>query len=137
MLDFDIEPTALEDLARTYGIRLMVLFGSAVTGRIRPDSDVDIAVLLDRPDLSFRDLAELEHRLQESFQDRKVDLSIINRADPLFLRKITEVCQLLYGSTAELQRLKIYAFRRYQDHKRFLEMERRYAERLLSTPPAR
>ncbi len=28
-----------------------------------------------------------------------------------------------------LQRLKIYAFKRYQDHRKYLEMERRYVER--------
>ena len=32
--------------------------------------------------------------------DHEVDVAIINHADPLFLRKITERCRLLYGSAA-------------------------------------
>jgi len=33
---------------------------------------------------------------------------------------------LLYGPTRPLHELKIYAFKRYQDHRRFLAMERAY-----------
>ena len=36
-------------LERDPRVRLAVLFGSLATGRERPDSDVDIAVLADRP----------------------------------------------------------------------------------------
>jgi hypothetical protein len=55
----------------------------------------------------------------------------LDHADPLFLKKITERCGLLAGKLTDFQRLKLLAFRRYQDHKRFLEMEHRFAERFL------
>jgi hypothetical protein len=64
--------------------------------------------------------------------DREVDVAILNRADPLFLKKITEDCRLVYGSPRDLQRMKIYAFKRYQDHRRYLDMERLYVEQLLA-----
>ena len=48
------------------------------------------------------------------------------------VRKITETCHLLHGSPRALQRLKIYAFKRYQDHRKYLEMERRYVEHSLT-----
>jgi len=56
-----------------------------------------------------------------------------NGMDPnqlsLFLKKITEQCRLLYGSPRALSELMIYAFKRYQDHRRFLAMEREYVSR--------
>ena len=122
----------LEDVARKHGIRLLLEFGSSVTGRLHPRSDLDLAVLLERPPRSFRELGELTCDLQEVFPDREVDVALVNRADPLLLKKITETCRLLYGSVGELQRLKLYAFKRYQDHRKFLDMERRYVERSLA-----
>jgi len=63
--------------------------------------------------------------------DHEVDVAIINHADPLFLKKITERCRLLYGSPRRLAELKIYAFKRYQDHRRYLALEREYVHRTL------
>ena len=64
--------------------------------------------------------------------DHEVDVAIINHADPLFLKKISERCRLLYGSPRRLAELKIYAFKRYQDHRRYLDLEREYVQRTLA-----
>jgi predicted nucleotidyltransferase len=129
--------TDLERLARTYGIRLVLQFGSSVTGRLHPGSDVDVAVLLDRPQLTLAERAGLLHELQPLFPDREVDLAILNHADPLFLKKVTEDCRLLHGAPAELARLKLYAFKRYQDHRKYLDLERRFVAKALTGPVAR
>ena len=71
--------------------------------------------------------------LQGVFPEYEVDLALINRADPLFLKKITEDCRLLYGEPRQLQELKIYAFKRYQDHLPYFAMERTYVDRYLKT----
>lgn len=126
----------LETIARRHGIVLLLQFGSTLTGRLHPRSDVDLAVLLDRPRLSLGELADLHHDLQRLVPEREVDLAVINRADPLFLKKITEDCRLLHGDPRRLQRLRIYAFKRYQDHRRFLAMERAYVARRLGAGPA-
>jgi hypothetical protein len=60
-------------------------------------------------------------------------VAILNRADPLFLKKITEHCRLLYGPPRAFYEFKIYAFKRYQDHRRFLAMERDYVARKIRT----
>jgi predicted nucleotidyltransferase len=121
----------LEEIARKYRARLILQFGSTVSGKTHPRSDADIAVLLDQPDLSLRDHAELLHDLQSLFTDRDVDLAILNRADPLLLKQVSDGCVCLYGSERELQRFRLLAFKRYQDHRRYLELERRYVERTL------
>ena len=126
-----MDPHALEQIAHRHGIELILEFGSVVTGQIHPRSDHDLAVLLDRPALSFEALADLRHELQLLHPDHEVDVAIINHADPLFLKKITERCRLLYGSPRRLAELKIYAFKRYQDHRRYLALEREYVHRTL------
>jgi len=97
---------------------------------------VDVAVLLERPDMTLEERARLLHELQTLFPDREVDLAVLNRADPLFLKKITDDCRLLYGPPAALQRLRLYAFKRYQDHRKYLDLERRFvADALAGQPP--
>jgi predicted nucleotidyltransferase len=121
----------LAAIAHKYSARLILRFGSTVSGKTHPRSDVDIAVLLAHPDVSLRERAELQQALQSLFTDREVDLVILNRADPLLLKQVSDRCVRLYGSEQEFQRFRLLAFKRYQDHRRFLEMERRYVERML------
>jgi predicted nucleotidyltransferase len=125
------DTAGLADVARRHGVRLILQFGSTVDGPSHPQSDLDIAVLLATADVSLEQLGAMRHELQLCFPDREVDLVIINRADPLFLRKITERCRLLYGPIKDLQGLRLYAFKRYQDHRRFLDLERQYVDRTL------
>jgi predicted nucleotidyltransferase len=122
----------LGEIASKYGIRLILQFGSSVSKKTHARSDLDLAVLLGRADVSWKELAEISHDLQMLEPQREVDLALIDRADPLFLKKITEHCTLLYGSTTALHELKIYAFKRYQDHRKYLGLERDYVRRKLS-----
>ena len=122
-------------IAEAHGVVLLLQFGSSVTGKVHARSDLDLAALLDPPRLSLRDRAALLHDLQTLFPDREVDLAVVNHADPLFLKKIMESCRLLYGDPRRLQRLRIYAFKRYQDHQKYFEMERRYVARSLAAVP--
>lgn len=121
----------LEQIARKHGIQLLLQFGSSVTGQEHPQSDLDLAVLVERMPVSFDAHADLIADLQGLVAGREVDVAFINRADPLFLKRITERCVLRYGSLRRLHELKIYAFKRYQDHRRYLAMERDYVARKL------
>ncbi len=116
----------LSAVCRTHGIRLLLQFGSTVSDRVHAASDLDLAVLLERRPESLDAHAELLGDLQALLPGREVDVALINSADPLFLKRITEQCRLLYGSPRALHELKIYAFKRYQDHRQFLAMERAY-----------
>jgi predicted nucleotidyltransferase len=107
----------------------MLQFGSPVSGRSHPASDIDLAVLLARRPAPLDDQVDLVADLQSLLPGREVDVALINGADPLFLKKITEPCRRLYGSPRALSELKLHAFKRYQDHRRFLAMERQYVSR--------
>ena len=58
-----------------------------------------------------------------------MDLAVLNHADPLLLKQVVDGCRLLYGAPRALSELRMYAFKRYQDHRRFLAMERDYVRR--------
>jgi len=120
-----------EKIAKKHNLQLILLFGSAASSKLHPQSDIDIAVLSEKPDLSLESYSNLIFDFQKCFPKREVDLAIINRADPLFLKKITENCRLLYGNPQELARLKIYAFKRYVDHRRYFNLEKKFAQNFI------
>ena len=122
----------LADLAKRFEFQLLVQFGSSVGGVHHAHSDLDLAVQFTDAEVPIQTLIELREALQDLFPAQDIDLAIINHADPLFLKKITERYLLLYGTPRDLALLRLYAFRRYQDHRRFLELERRYVTRSLA-----
>jgi predicted nucleotidyltransferase len=128
----DGRDSAYEEVARRHGVALLLLHGSSVTGRVHEHSDVDIAVLYDRPPPSLQKQGELIAELSSRFPGREIDLAILDRADPLFLAKVLQSARLLAGSPRRLSELRIYAFKRYQDHRRFLALEPAYLDRVLS-----
>lgn len=121
----------IDEIARAYGLRLVLQFGSQVSGKVHQRSDIDIAVMFEEAASARARLLDLIADLRGIFAERDVDLSLINRADPLFLKKILEDCELVSGEPRSLAELKMYAFRRYIDHKRYLRLEEQYVRRLL------
>lgn len=121
----------LATIAAKYGARLVLQFGSSVSGKTHAGSDVDIAVLLEEPELSLQRHSELVHELQGLVEGAEVDLVVLNRADPLLLKQVLDGCVRLYGSDREFQRFQLFAFNRYQDYRPYLELERRYVDRAL------
>jgi predicted nucleotidyltransferase len=122
---------SFDEIARRHRVRLLLQYGSTVSGRTHGASDVDVAVLFEG-EASFDRLGGLLADLEGVFPGRDVDLGLLNHADPLFLKKVLESARLLAGSARDLASLRLYAFRRYQDHRRFLRLEERHVERFLA-----
>lgn len=119
-------------VARMYGLDMVLAFGSTVTSKIHEESDIDLAIRYKKPALASKNLDDLHFELQGLFLGCEVDLAIINYADPLFLKKITEAPVLLFGEPQDLAKLKIYAFKRYVDHHKYFEMEKKFIQRFLA-----
>jgi predicted nucleotidyltransferase len=124
-----MNPADVQAIANKHGLLLPLQFGSSVTGHVHALSDVDLAVLFERAPESLEALADLTAELQTLVPDREVDVAVLNHADPLLLKEVTEHCELVYGTQRRLAEFKIYAFKRYQDHRRYLDMERAYVDR--------
>lgn len=122
-------PVISEELAAKHGIVLLVQFGSTVNGHPHAGSDCDLGVLLERVPETFAPLADLIADLQKLSPDREVDLTVLNRANPLLLHQVAQRGRLIYGSARRFDELRILAFKRYQDHRPYLAMERAYVAR--------
>ena len=130
----------LGEIARRLSIRMILQFGSTVAGTTHSRSDLDLAVQFDSPNVSLQTILEIQEALQTQFPGREVDLAILNRADPLFLKKIVESCRMLFGMPQDLARLRLHAFKAYQDFRPYLELERQSVVRrlaALATEPSR
>lgn len=122
----------LTGVAEKHGLRLIVAFGSRVTGKDHPDSDLDLAILPSPgAEVPIGTLSELIADLAGIFPSVEVDVSIIPHADPLFLKKIFETGVLLHGDEVEFRRHRVYAFRRYSEYLPYLQIEEAATRRLV------
>ena len=69
----------LDDLARSYTVRRIGLFGSCARGDQQEGSDVDVLVEFDEP--TFDHYMDLKFRLEEAF-GRQVDLVLADTVKP-------------------------------------------------------
>lgn len=129
----DRQRQQLEGIRERHRLRLLLAFGSRVKGTSHPASDLDIAVLADaRPASPSRFLLDVAAELDAVFPSEKLDLALLNGADPLLLGEVSADCRLLAGDASDLQEFRIYAFKRRQDHRRWLELEARTNARRLA-----
>ena len=122
-MDYDkikLDPTVL----KKHGVSLVLLFGSAVTGNRRQDSDVDFGVLFKNPELAAKNPVEVYGDLQAEFarhfKNQKIDIVYFHEA-PLSLQfKAMNDGAVLYQSLpAEFADFKEKIMREYFDFKFF------------------
>ena len=121
---------ALEDLRESLErigpsvptLELVVLFGSAVAGRHRRDSDVDVGVLCDGP----ADLDALFMSLAPVFKSSRLDLVDLRRAGPVLAFEVARRGVVLFERTPAVFRcFQSLASRRYADTKKLRDAQRR------------
>ncbi len=103
-------------------LQLLVLFGSAVGGRARAESDVDLGVRCDGP----ADLDVLYPAIAPRLGTDRLDLVDLRRAGPLLAFEVARTGRLLFerhpGVFRQFQSL---ASRRYCDTERLRHAQRR------------
>lgn len=118
-VDIEEMRTRLEGAFREQGVRLAYLFGSQATGRARPDSDVDVAVLfgdgVPPSDYNRRQL-ELIGAVMDAFGKNDVDVVILNEAPPLLAVEVLDHGKVLYNVDDALRvEFQVKALREYRD----------------------
>lgn len=100
-VDFDDNAvTAALSTGPVKGLVAAWLFGSAASGRLHAESDVDVGVLLD-PEVHRTEADRFEVRialsgaLADALGDRIVDVVILNDVSPLFARRVVREGRLL------------------------------------------
>ncbi|KIQ93231.1 MULTISPECIES: type VII toxin-antitoxin system MntA family adenylyltransferase antitoxin [Anoxybacillus] len=101
----------LKDAVSPY---VIYLFGSAATGHVRPDSDIDIAFLSDKRSLDHYERFMLAQQSAERLQ-RDVDLIDLKQASTVFQAQIVSSGKVIYCADEqkkaeyEWRILKMYA----------------------------
>jgi predicted nucleotidyltransferase len=113
-------------------IQAAYVFGSAVTGRVRPDSDIDIAVLVDRvrPGQMLKYRLKLMAELGSALHRSDVDVVILNEASPLLAHRVLSKGRLVFERSASARvRFQVRTAARYLDQIPAFETHIRYLKK--------
>jgi len=117
-------------IAKKFQLKLVVIFGSFASGKNKKDSDLDIAILGSK-DVSLKEQINLINELSRVF-NRNIDLSVLNKANPLLLFEASKNSILLYGSREDFLKFKLYAFNAYNDYAPYFEMEQNLNKKIIN-----
>lgn len=117
-------------IARKFQLKLIIIFGSFANGKNRDDSDLDIAVL-SLKEVFFKEQVSLINELSAVFS-KNVDLSVLNKANPLLLFQASKNSVLLYGEEEEFLKFKLYAFNVYNDYAPYFAMEKSLNKKIIN-----
>jgi len=116
----------IEEVGRKYRLKFILLHGSYATDKIRRGSDLDIALLGEKP-IEFEELSAIYSDLAEVFGDnpqRELDIKSLHKADPFFCYQVAKDSQLLYGDITDFNEFRAYAFSNYFDSKDLFHLEK-------------
>lgn len=115
----------LKRMTDKYGIKLMVLFGSQVSGKIHKESDFDIAYLADKK-LSFEDEGRIIIDLAKIIgvrDERLVNLSDIKNAGALLLKEIFDRHQILFCADRNIyDSFKIFSVKNFIENRPIFDL---------------
>lgn len=135
----DIKPESKDiicNLAKKYGIKIVMVFGSVAKGKAREGSDIDLAILADKKfyekyfsDFVY-DLTEVEN-----MEKKEIEVVPIGADNPLLLYNIfNDGVPIYIENEEEYQRLRGWARFIYEDNMRFFfgreELLRKKMEKL-------
>lgn len=110
----------IEEIAKKYDLKMILLFGSQVSGRTHKESDVDIAVLPEK-NLTFEQEVFLNTDLIHVLGN--VDLTNLRKAPPLLMKEIIENYKILYEKEENVfNAFYSYALHRYFEAKPLFDM---------------
>jgi hypothetical protein len=127
------EAVLLKVLSSQREIQAAYLFGSVVSGRMRTDSDIDLAVLLSErvPSSSM-----LDYRLKLMadaggvLRRRNVDVVILNQATPLLAHRVLSKGKLIFERSARARvRFQVKTASLYNDLLPMFETQIRYLQK--------
>ena len=119
----EVKPRIAE-LAAKHKISMVVLFGSQVSGRFHEESDIDIAVMPERP--AKFDSMELWSDLAQTFHTDRIDIINLKSSDPLLAWNVARGGKLLFAPSSDDWNLfRIRAMKEYDDVRRFDKLRRR------------
>ena len=114
----------IRELAETYGLKLVLLFGSQARGTTHQQSDVDIGFLSDRS-MSLSEIANVEFEMSQQLHMPRLELVSLGGMSSLFLRQVITDGRILYeGKSGEYASFVSCVFRRFVEERPLRELRR-------------
>lgn len=118
----------LSVLKTDHRISIVYLFGSRVTKKDDPSSDIDIAIYTSN-DFSWQDYYLLYGELTKRLHSDRLDLVWLNKAEPILIFDIIKNGKVLFFNNADiLNDFEMKARGRYYDYILYLNKHRRQRE---------
>ncbi len=111
----------IEEIAKKYSLKLVLLFGSQADGRTHKESDFDLAYLPEK-NLSYDDEIDINLQFTYIFKHDRVDTVDMRKAPPLLLYAIFRECLILFKKDDLIfPTYRAYAYKKYIEAKPFYE----------------
>ena len=118
----------IERCAQEDAIVAVYLFGSAVTNRMKPSSDLDVALLLESGFEATFPLLKFGTDL-EKISGRRIDLLILNQSGELIQYQVRRFGKLIFDRDEQKRKkFEISGRKRYED---FIHLHNRYVKSVL------
>ncbi len=115
----------LAPITKQFGLRFIVLFGSAARGKMHEESDIDVGVLTDHP-VTFNKRLKLWYELSSLFH-AEIDLAVLNHAEPVLGFEVARDGKLLCERDKfAWENWRSYKIRQYWDTKKFRDDLRKH-----------
>lgn len=125
MVDVEKIKPQIKKLAEKYGLSLVMLFGSQITGKTHKESDFDIAYLSDKK-LSFEDEGRMIIDLASIIgarDERLVNLCNVKEAGALLLKEIFDQHQVLFCADQNIyDSYKIFAVKNFLESRQLFDL---------------
>ena len=118
-------------IARKYGIKLVILFGSRAKDTTGLKGDSDIAILTQK---SLNDQKEYNmfQDFIQFFRSDNLDLAVLNFASPLLRFQVAKDGQLLYErQKGDFQNFQLMAIKDYWLNRKFLKLQHIYLNKAI------
>lgn len=126
---YEVNSQKLAEVARRYGLDLIIVFGSQTRGQAHPGSDIDVAVRWIHRDWKNldRELALIGELTEAIWGDGDLDVSFLNGASPLLLFEVACSGVPLYErQPGDFNLFQSYAARCYYDQCKFADLQGEY-----------
>jgi len=122
----------IRDILADFDLELLILFGSYESENFNENSDIDLAIKVSKLSQLKQDQFQILNQLSALFEQRPVDLIILNHADPLIKFKIASEGKLLYQAEDYLfENFQVRAAAEHNDARKFYQLDKKFVEDFL------
>jgi predicted nucleotidyltransferase len=123
-----IDDNKLKELCQKHALKLLVLHGSQVKGNTTVNSDIDVGIL-GQNKIGYKEYSAILNDFGGLFGD-KFDPAFLNNAEPMICYHVALSGRPLYEQKkGDFLNFKVQAIGRYQDTKKFRDLEKQYIKR--------